>query len=167
MEGDEQKRQNFQREAKIILNKLTPNNEHRLTGKFLDLKPDTYELLNIVVSTLFDKAIQEPHFSTLYARLCNKSHEFWQAKYRFKVQVKENSPETKEKAFREVLLQKAQDRFEKLKILHVRNKEKFDPKSLEWKRIDFEDKIAELPKEGEEGVIILLCYNIIISIYNF
>merc|ERR1712106_624172 len=126
-----------------------PGNESRLTSEFTGLQPNTFELLNVIVSTIFDKAIQEPGFSTLYARLCKTCHERWNAKYKFPFTDKHGK--TKEKAFREVLLTKAQEKFEKLKILHVRDKTLFDEKSFEVKRIDMEEKMANLPKEGEEG----------------
>jgi len=142
-------REEFKRSAKAILNKLSPDNESRLTSEFTGLQPNTFELLNVIVSTIFDKAIQEPGFSTLYARLCKTCHERWNAKYKFPFTDKHGK--TKEKAFREVLLTKAQEKFEKLKILHVRDKTLFDEKSFEVKRIDMEEKMANLPKEGEEG----------------
>ena len=149
MDKADQVREDFKRSAKAILNKLSPDNEHRLTGEFTSLQPNTFELLNIIVTTIFDKAIQEPGFSTLYARLCKTCHERWNAKYKFPCTDKHGK--TKEKAFREVLLTKAQEKFEKLKVLHVRDKSLFDEKSFEVKRINMEEEMAKLPKEGEEG----------------
>ena len=150
MDKADQVREDFKRSAKAILNKLSPDNEHRLTTEFTSLQPNSYELLNIIVSTIFDKAIQEPGFSTLYARLCKTCHERWNAKYKFPFTDKNGK--TKEKAFREVLLTKAQEKFEKLKILHVRDRSLFDEKSYEVKRINMEEEMAKMPKEGEEGV---------------
>ena len=150
MDKADQVREDFKRSAKAILNKLSPDNESRLTTEFTSLQPNTFELLNIIVSTIFDKAIQEPGFSTLYARLCKTCHERWNAKYKFPFTDKNGK--TKEKAFREVLLTKAQEKFEKLKVLHVRDKSLFDEKSYEVKRINMEEELAKMPKEGEEGV---------------
>ena len=150
MDDQTKAREEFKRRAKAILNKLSPDNEQRLTNEFCALNPNTYELLNIIVSTIFDKAIQEPGFSTLYAGLCKTCHEKWGDKYKFDVKGKDGS--VKSKAFREVLLSKAQEKFEKLKCLHVRDRNLFDEKSLEVKRIDMEEELAKLPKEGEEGV---------------
>jgi len=151
LSADEKAKQQFQREAKNILNKLTPENETRLTAKFVALQPKSLELLNVVVSTLFEKAICEPHFAKQYAKLCKACHEKWEKKYKFEVIDPRKPNEKKKKAFREVLLTKAQEKFEKLKILHVRDKELFEEKSIERKRIEIEEKLANLPKEGEEG----------------
>ena len=152
LSADEKAKQQFQREAKNILNKLTPENETRLTAKFVALQPKSLDLLNVVVSTLFEKAICEPHFAKQYAKLCKACHEKWEKKYKFEVIDPRKPNEKKKKAFREVLLTKAQEKFEKLKILHVRDKELFEEKSIERKRIEIEEKLATLPKEGEEGV---------------
>lgn len=151
LSGDEKAKQQFQREAKNILNKLTPENEGRLTAKFVALQPKSLELLNVIVSTLFEKAICEPHFAKQYAKLCKACHEKWEKKYKFEVVDPRKPNEKKKKAFREVLLTRAQEKFEKLKILHVRDKELFEEKSIERKRIEIEEKLAALPKEGEEG----------------
>jgi len=151
LSSDEKAKQQFQREAKNILNKLTPENEARLTAKFVSLQPKSLELLNVIVSTLFEKAICEPHFAKQYAKLCKACHEKWEKKYKFEVVDPRKPNEKKKKAFREVLLTRAQEKFEKLKILHVRDKELFEEKSIERKRIEIEEKLAALPKEGEEG----------------
>merc|ERR1711935_719699 len=100
--------------AKEILNELScdisPNTEHQLTTNFIGLNPDMFELLNDIVSAIFDKAIQTPDFLNLYARLCKTCHEQWNEKYKFPCTDKDGK--TKNKAFREVLLTKAQEKFE-------------------------------------------------------
>ena len=142
--------EDFKCRAEAILNKLSPVNEQRLTNEFCELKPITYELLNIVVSSIFNKAIREPIFSSLYADLCKTCHEKWGDKYKYDVKGEDGS--LKSKSFREVLLCKLQEKFENLKCLHIRDRSLFEKHSLEIKRIDTEEELAKLPKQGEEGV---------------
>lgn len=58
------------KEARSILNKLTPENFDRLKGKFLELKlEDKENRVDAVINVLFEKAIDEPAFSASYAKM--------------------------------------------------------------------------------------------------
>lgn len=58
------------KEARSILNKLTPENFDRLKLKFLELKLENQEnRVDAVINVLFEKAIDEPAFSASYAKM--------------------------------------------------------------------------------------------------
>jgi len=53
-----------------ILNKLTPENFEKLVQKFLQLNlEDRDDRIGAVILVVFEKAIDEPSFSTAYARM--------------------------------------------------------------------------------------------------
>ncbi len=53
-----------------ILNKLTPENFEKLVQKFLQLNlEDNDDRIGAVINVVFEKAIDEPSFSTAYARM--------------------------------------------------------------------------------------------------
>lgn len=63
------------KEARSILNKLTPENFDRLKQKFLELKLENRDdRVAAVISVLFEKAIDEPAFSASYAKMVSYSY---------------------------------------------------------------------------------------------
>lgn len=76
------------RQVRSILNKLTAQNFVVLSEQFQSLKIDTAEILNDVINLVFDKAVNEPSFSSGYAQLCvylsNRSKEFQTERAYFK-----------------------------------------------------------------------------------
>lgn len=58
------------RGVRSILNKLTPQNFDVMLEHFKQLNVDTGDKLNPVIMMVFDKAVNEPNFSTGYAVLC-------------------------------------------------------------------------------------------------
>ena len=58
----------------------------------------------------------------------------------------------KPKGFREVLLSKAQEQFNKFKVLNSKNKDNFAEGSLERRRLDVEEKINSLPAPTDKEV---------------
>lgn len=83
-----------------ILNKLTPNNFEQLSKSVKDLPINTENRLEQIIGIVFEKAIAEPGFCSLYGRMCSllKSD-----------QVKGANGEAK---FGHVLLKKCQERFQ-------------------------------------------------------
>jgi len=161
VEEEEKKTLKLIRECKLILNKLTPENEEKLKYRFInDLNPDTFDRLKKMVDALFSKAIEEAHFAELYARMCRFCHDEWHkaGKYIFDVEetIKDkNNVEkivTKPKSFRAVLLMRAQQEFMKLKVLDSKDKSVFEKGSFEYKRLECEEKIAELPPKDSPEV---------------
>jgi translation initiation factor 4G len=63
-----------------ILNKMTPYRFDKLATKVCDLKMVDTTMLRCVVTALFDKALNEPAFGEMYARLCIRLHEDSSAK---------------------------------------------------------------------------------------
>ena len=118
-----------------------------------------------MVAALFSKAIEEAHFAELYARLCRFCHDTWQRedkhsfwfnkqtnKYEAIKRTNSRDSEVKLKSFREVLLSRAQHEFMKLKILHVKDKTQFEEGSVEWKRLDCEERLKALPPKDSPEV---------------
>lgn len=56
-------------QVRDILNKLTPEKYDRLTQGFKQLRIPDESVLKSVIDLLFEKAVREPHFSGVYARL--------------------------------------------------------------------------------------------------
>ena len=55
-----------------ILNKMTPENFEKLSNQLANLEMISSDVLQRVVGTVFDKAVDEPHFAVVYAELCHK-----------------------------------------------------------------------------------------------
>ncbi|KAF7990914.1 hypothetical protein HCN44_000719 [Aphidius gifuensis] len=58
-----------------ILIELTPENVDKLAQQIKDLNINTHERLEGVVDLIFDKAIDEPNFASVYALMCKKLSE--------------------------------------------------------------------------------------------
>ena len=145
MEDTSETKKAFKSRVNAILNGLTTENEQQIINEFLLLEPNIYPLLEIVASSIHDNTLQNPELAGTYARLCRKCHVKWGEKYTFNVKCSDGS--IKLKGFREILLSRTQYGFEKLKILHNRDRNLLEEKSIEIKRIDIEDKIIELIKK--------------------
>eukprot|EP00854_Cymbomonas_tetramitiformis_P012415 gene12415-14668_t len=85
------------RSVKGILNKLTPEKFDKLSDQLVELGIATADQLRGVISLVFDKAVAEPGFCALYARLCMKISK---------------EGESKPMTFRRVLLNTCQEEFE-------------------------------------------------------
>jgi len=91
------------RKVRGILNKLTPDKFDKLSLELLNVGIDSQTVLKGVILLIFDKALDEPKYSSLYAQLC---HRLCQDAPNFETQP--NSAST----FRRLLLTKCQDEFE-------------------------------------------------------
>lgn len=58
------------RKAQGLLNKLTPEKFDKITAQLLELPITSPELNAGIMRVIFDKALDEPKFSSLYAKLC-------------------------------------------------------------------------------------------------
>ena len=149
VDDEEQKRQ---RAFKAILNKLTPDNFEKLLEKILDVGITEVETLVGLIGQLFEKALQEPTFSSLYAQLCRVLSD------RFESEGVEFLDPTAEKGmqaitFKRVLLKKCQQEFEsgdKAIAKAEAGEDEDDEKKEEEK--EGEEKTEE-KKELEEGEI--------------
>lgn len=53
-----------------ILNKITPEKFHKLSKELLGVGLDSPGILKGVILLIFDKALEEPKYSCMYAKLC-------------------------------------------------------------------------------------------------
>eukprot|EP00240_Pyramimonas_obovata_P000669 CAMPEP_0118933126 /NCGR_PEP_ID=MMETSP1169-20130426/11361_1 /TAXON_ID=36882 /ORGANISM="Pyramimonas obovata, Strain CCMP722" /LENGTH=548 /DNA_ID=CAMNT_0006875853 /DNA_START=132 /DNA_END=1774 /DNA_ORIENTATION=+ len=93
------------RTIKGILNKITPEKFEKLSDQIVAAGITTAELLRGVISLIFDKAVAEPTFCPLYARLCLKLSK---TLAEFPPAEGEDKPMT----FRRILLNTCQEEFE-------------------------------------------------------
>ncbi|CAF1205745.1 unnamed protein product [Rotaria sordida] len=95
----------FLRDIKSILNKVTPQTYDKLLKQLDELELDRYERLDGMITNIFSKAVDEPKFSFLYARLC----QFFQRK---QVTVPDENGQRITHSFRQLLLTRCQKEFE-------------------------------------------------------
>lgn len=58
-----------------ILNKLTPEKFQKLSDDLLGLQLDSDKVLKGVILLIFEKALDEPKYSSMYAQLCKRLSE--------------------------------------------------------------------------------------------
>ncbi|XP_062078448.1 eukaryotic translation initiation factor [Humulus lupulus] len=90
---------------KGILNKLTPEKFDVLKGQLIDSGITSADILKDVISLIFDKAVLEPTFCPMYARLCFDLSENLPM-------FPSDEPGGKEITFKRVLLNNCQEAFE-------------------------------------------------------
>jgi translation initiation factor 4G len=61
-----------EKKVKSILNKMTKEKFDRLAGQMIDIQILSYEMLQMMIHNVYEKAIQEPTFGDMYADLCIK-----------------------------------------------------------------------------------------------
>lgn len=124
-----------------VLNKLTPERFNTLFEEINNFNIETTERLNGVISLVFEKAIDEPHFSVAYAQLCGKLSE--------SLATLEADAGAKT-AFKKTLITKCQNEFEK----HVVNEQiianKLAPFLAKVNETDDPDKKLEYKANLEE-----------------
>ncbi|KAL1455160.1 hypothetical protein WDU94_009274 [Cyamophila willieti] len=102
--------ENFYKQVRGVLNKLTPENFESLKNKFVEFPINTTKRLDKVIDLVFQKAIAEPSFSEFYAKMC---YEMMKREV-----VDETKPKNKDGKypvvnFNNLLLNKCQQEFEK------------------------------------------------------
>uniref|UniRef100_A0A0L8G7H1 MIF4G domain-containing protein n=1 Tax=Octopus bimaculoides TaxID=37653 RepID=A0A0L8G7H1_OCTBM len=91
------------RKARGILNKLTPEKFDKLSLELLNVGIDSQLILKGIILLIFEKALDEPKYSSLYAQLC---HRLCKDAPNF------DHSSSKTITFRRLLLNKCQDEFE-------------------------------------------------------
>ncbi|KAK2154182.1 hypothetical protein LSH36_275g09025 [Paralvinella palmiformis] len=91
------------RKVRGILNKLTPEKFDKLSLELLNIGIDSKHILKGIILLIFDKALDEPKYSKLYAQLC---HRLCEDAPNFE------APSSKITSFKRLLLNKCQDEFE-------------------------------------------------------
>ncbi|XP_012944047.1 eukaryotic translation initiation factor 4 gamma 2 [Aplysia californica] len=91
------------RRVRGILNKLTPEKFDKLSLELLNVGIETQVILKGIILLIFEKALEEPKYSSLYAQLC---HRLCEDSPNFDPQTSSVT------TFRRLLLNKCQDEFE-------------------------------------------------------
>jgi len=99
---EEVEKEELLRKARGILNKLTPQKFEKLVEMMKSLNINTGDKLKGVIDLIFEKALLEPIYSKLYARLCD-------ALAKQELEIENGSNFT----FKRMLLNKCQKEFEK------------------------------------------------------
>lgn len=60
------------RKVRGILNKLTPEKFQELSDELLKLDLNSILILNGIILLIFEKALDEPKYSSMYAQLCKR-----------------------------------------------------------------------------------------------
>ncbi|KAK6973350.1 eukaryotic translation initiation factor 4 gamma 2 [Biomphalaria glabrata] len=92
------------RRVRGILNKLTPEKFDKLSLELLNVGIETQVILKGIILLIFEKALEEPKYSSLYAQLC---HRLCEDSPNFDPPSNNNVT-----TFRRLLLNKCQDEFE-------------------------------------------------------
>ncbi|XP_065191358.1 eukaryotic translation initiation factor 4 gamma 2-like [Sycon ciliatum] len=93
------------RRVRAILNKLTPDKFDKLCNELVQVGIESKDLLKTVILLIFDKALDEPNYSSMYAQLCVRLND--------EVGTFDNpSGNPSKTVFRRLLLAKCRDEFE-------------------------------------------------------
>lgn len=84
------------------MNKLTPEKFQKLSDDLLKLDLNSSKILNGVILLIFDKALDEPKYSSMYAQLCK----------RIEKELETDIDKTKSSTFLQILLNVCRDKFE-------------------------------------------------------
>lgn len=124
-----------------VLNKLTPERFNTLFEEINNFNIETTERLNGVISLVFEKAIDEPHFASAYAQLCGKLSE--------SIKTSE-ADDSDKKAFKKTLISKCQHEFEKHVVNEQTIADKLAPFLAKVNETDDFDKKLEYQANLEE-----------------
>lgn len=134
-----------------ILNKLTPEKFEPLLDQLQALNIDNNEKLSSVISLVFEKAIDEPNFSSAYAQLCQKLSRPMEEKEEAERKLSEKgNKDANQATFKKELLNKCQTEFN----THVANensiREKLRPMQSELNETNDQNRKNELRMQLEE-----------------
>ncbi|CAF3130422.1 unnamed protein product [Rotaria sp. Silwood2] len=130
------------RDIKSILNKITPQTYDKLQEKLEALDIDRYERLEGMIKIFFAKAVDEPGFCFLYAKLCKQ----FQNK---QVTVSAEDGKTATHYFRQILLTRCQNEFEN----DYRDEVEYEKRKVEIEASIDEKKNKEEQEQLEEDLI--------------
>ncbi|KAH9545381.1 hypothetical protein CY35_12G045000 [Sphagnum magellanicum] len=142
--GAQSEKEKVFRTVKGILNKLTPEKYDVLLEQMMQAGISSAEILQGVISLIFDKAVLEPNFCSMYAQLCvNLSKELPE----FPSEQAGEKPVT----FRRVLLNTCQEEFEGADALRGEIKQMTKPEQVR-ERAD-KEKLVKLRTLGNIKLI--------------
>ncbi|KAI9019840.1 hypothetical protein DFJ74DRAFT_674672 [Hyaloraphidium curvatum] len=149
--GVDDAEEKIRRKLQGLLNKLSLEKFESISQQIMGLGIDNESILALIIAGIFDKAVDEPNFGSMYARLCSKlSIELprgrpWMAD--------ERDP-TKNNLFRRLLLTKCQAEFEKgarwADIGKDREHKEISEMTLEEKQklVEDEERRQKLKRQG-------------------
>ncbi|KAH9559266.1 hypothetical protein CY35_06G048400 [Sphagnum magellanicum] len=142
--GAQSEKEKVFRTVKGILNKLTPEKYDVLLEQMMQAGISSAEILQGVISLIFDKAVLEPSFCSMYAQLCvNLSKELPE----FPAEQSGEKPVT----FRRVLLNTCQEEFEGADALRAEIRQMTKPEQVR-ERAD-KEKLVKLRTLGNIKLI--------------
>lgn len=118
------------REVKQILNKLTEDKFELLTKQILALDILKSAVMTGVIDMLFDKAVEEPRYAPLYARLCLNITRFEAEQIAKLLPAEEKTSAVKQSMFRGHLVAKCQIEYNEKRAYSKRRLERLKTKEL-------------------------------------
>lgn len=136
------------RKVRGILNKLTPEKFDKLSLELLNIGIDSKHILKGIILLIFDKALDEPKYSKLYAQLC---HRLCEDAPNFE------APSSKITSFKRLLLNKCQDEFEnRSRAFEAFDKDELTPDEEEQFAIAKHKMLGNIKFIGELGKLDML-----------
>jgi len=123
------------KKVRAILNKLTPQKFQTLVVQFKEIEINTEERLALAIELIFEKAVEEPAYSTAYASLCKELS--------LKRVTKEGSDEVVD--FRSLLLEQCRNEFQRDYISEAERKKYAE----DMKNAETEDEKRKVKAEFE------------------
>lgn len=105
---EEKETDELYRKFRSVMNKLTPENFDILLNEMMSAQIDTVDRLKGCIQLVFEKAISEPNYSTIYAKVCKRLSAI-------NISNDSESKDGKKVTFRVILLNQCQSEFEKHK----------------------------------------------------
>lgn len=141
------------RKVRGILNKLTPEKFQKLSDDLLRIDLSTSNILKGVIFLIFEKALDEPKYSSMYAQLCKRLSE----------EAPNFEPPPNPSTFRLLLLNKCKFEFEKRSEIleNCTNSNKNDLEEEERRQLAKRKMLGNIKFIGELGKLEILSENII------
>jgi hypothetical protein len=129
----------FLRDVKSILNKITPQKYDKLLKQLDELELNHFERLESMIDSIFSKAVEEPSFCFLYAKICKHFE-------KKQVTVPDEAGQPITHFFRQILLTRCQKGFEsdyRQEIDYDKRKSEVDAITDEKVHKEQEENLAE------------------------
>ncbi|KAJ3037849.1 Eukaryotic translation initiation factor 4 gamma 2 [Rhizophlyctis rosea] len=138
----------IERKTKGLLNKLTIEKFGPISDQILHVGMKNQNLLKTVIELIFEKAIDEPNFGSMYAQLCAKlSTDLPKVEEWVDIDARNN-------VFRRALLNKCQEEFEKGEKWSVEESESLDERREKRKHLESlsaEEKLKIAEEDYQRG----------------
>jgi len=150
-----------QRKVKAALNKMTPENFDRISDQILEIAQQSKQendgrTLRQVIQLTFEKATDESHWASMYARFCRRMLDTMSPEIRDEniVDHRNNQVVSGGALFRKYLLNRCQEEFERgWKVNLPEPKDEGDKKSLDTAMLSEEYYIAAAAKRRGLGLV--------------